>query len=97
MPSGSDFITSGDESGGGKKQRRRTSKDKPRKSKLSKRNGETNGDGEPGSTPEERQVNHTQSLCVCLPACPCGCACVCVCVCAHTNVEVRLGLRAATY
>ncbi|KAL3151309.1 hypothetical protein ABBQ38_013146 [Trebouxia sp. C0009 RCD-2024] len=62
MPSGSDFITSGDESGGGKKQRRRTSKDKPRKSKLSKRNGETNGDGEPEARPQRSAAEVRREL-----------------------------------
>lgn len=49
MPSGSDFVTSGDESGGAKAQRRRTSKDKPTKSKLSRQSGEASGDMETGT------------------------------------------------
>lgn len=48
MPSGSDFVTSGDESGGAKAQRRRTNKDKPKKSKLSRQSGEASGDVETG-------------------------------------------------
>lgn len=49
MPSGSDFVTSGDESGGAMAQRRRTNKDKPKKSKLSRQNGEAGGDVETGT------------------------------------------------
>ena len=49
MPSGSDFVTSGDESGGAKAQRRRGSKDKPRKSKLNRQIGEASGDVETGT------------------------------------------------
>lgn len=39
LPSASDFMTSGDESGGGKSgaQRRRSLKDKPRKSRMMKK------------------------------------------------------------
>lgn len=48
MPSGSDFVTSGDESGGAKAQRRRTNKDKPKKSKLSRQSGEASADMETG-------------------------------------------------
>ena len=46
MPSGSDFVTSGDESGGG---RRRASKDKPKKSKLNRQNGDDSGDVDTGT------------------------------------------------
>ena len=49
MPSGSDFVTSGDESGSAKAQRRRTNKDKPKKSKLSRQSGEASGDMETGT------------------------------------------------
>ena len=49
MPSGSDFVTSGDESGGGKAHRRHTSKDKPKKSKLNRQNGDDNGDVDTGT------------------------------------------------
>lgn len=44
LPSGSDFVTSGDESGGAKAaQRRRSSKDKPRKSRM-KQDGAASGE-----------------------------------------------------
>ena len=46
MPSGSGFVTSGDESGGG---RRRASKDKPKKSKLNRQNGDNSGDVDTGT------------------------------------------------
>ena len=41
LPSASDFMTSGDESGGGKSgaQRKRSLKDKPRKSRMKKEEG----------------------------------------------------------
>ena len=56
MPSGSDFVTSGDESGGAKARRRR-SKDKPKKSKLNRQSGEANGDPEPGT-------KHATNICI---------------------------------
>ena len=49
MPSGSDFVTSGDESGGAKARRRHSSKDRPKKSKLNRQSGEANGDLETGT------------------------------------------------
>ena len=53
LPSGSDFITSGDESGGTKAQRRRVNKDKPKKSRMKRELQNGDGDADtvlPGSS-----------------------------------------------
>ena len=63
LPSGSDFVTSSDESGGTKAQRRRTSKDKPKKSRM--KQGGTSGELDsamPGTTCKHRACNVRQGV-----------------------------------
>ncbi len=50
LPSASDFMTSGDESGGGKSgaQRKRSLKEKPRKSRMKKEEGADTETASPG-------------------------------------------------
>ena len=62
LPSGSDFVTSGDESGGSKAQRRRVSKDKPRRSRMKHENGDVNGDMDT-AIPGDTCLHHVHVAC----------------------------------
>jgi len=58
QPTASDFMTSGDESGGGKAQRKRSVKDKPRKPRMKRDQGD--GDADVDTAPPG------------MPTCACG-------------------------